>query len=562
MTIPSTTGNSNGKFTIDNQAATSTLTGQIITWDDEAAVYAIYPYTSSGYTVSNDAISYSITDQAIDASSSYNFENGLMVAYVSGATTTSTGSYNIPDLVFSQVMSFYQLELCDIPDSEDITEISLQCDSELFTTSATVDLPTATVTALTQSTTVSAAVSGVEGSEATINFALLPVDLSDVAVTLSIKTESDGNSKSYSKVFDSGVNFAQNSFIYNLSGAISLSSDFSIELLSGDVTLADIEANIYPTGNSWRIIDSSATTDDFEGLKAALSTIYSKDSSREISLTFPNLDGFPENALYEAVNVATIEAPLATTLGSYAFYGCSALETILLPEATSIGYGACWYCTNLSNPSISKVITIDDYAFAECNEIISATLSCATSIGYAAFGSCKKLTSISCPLVTSIDTRAFQYCSSLETIDFPKVKTIGSWAFEYTALKAISLPEATTISSYVFQGCSDLVSAYLPKVTSISSYAFHSCSSLTSLEWATDSETTLSSLASNIFYSTTTSDITLTIGESNISNVANNTLTIGSYSYTFGEIIIMDGDGNEVSNETGDLQDIELGSTL
>ena len=92
---------------------------------------------------------------------------------------------------------------------------------------------------------------------------------------------------------------------------------------------------------------------------------------------------------------------LATSIGSYAFYGSSSY-------------------------AFSKLTTVND---------ISGTIQ---SIGSSAFYACSNLTTVSFPNVTSIGSYAFQVCSKLTTASFPAVTSIGTYAFQVCS-KLISI---------------------------------------------------------------------------------------------------------------------------
>ena len=135
-----------------------------------------------------------------------------------------------------------------------------------------------------------------------------------------------------------------------------------------------------------------------------------------------------------------------TSIGSYAFCGCSGLTSITIPDSvTSIGDDAFRYCSGLTSVTIGNSVTsIGDYAFDGCSGLTSITIpDSVTSIGSAAFYNCSGLTSITIPdSVTSIGGSAFQDCSGLTSITIPdSVTSIGSTAFSgCSSLESITIP--------------------------------------------------------------------------------------------------------------------------
>ena len=149
-----------------------------------------------------------------------------------------------------------------------------------------------------------------------------------------------------------------------------------------------------------------------------------------------------------------------TSIGSYAFYGCSGLTSITIPDSvTDIGW----------------------YAFEDCSGLTSVTIgNGVTSIGGFAFYYCSGLTSITIPdSVTSIGRHAFSNCSGLTSVTIGNgVTSIGEFAFSgCSRLTSIIIPDSvTSIGDCVFSGCSGLTSITIPdSVTSIGSDAFDEC---------------------------------------------------------------------------------------
>ena len=175
-----------------------------------------------------------------------------------------------------------------------------------------------------------------------------------------------------------------------------------------------------------------------------------------------------------------------TSIGDYAFRGCSSLTSITLPDSvTSIGDCAFVFCVGLSSITLPDSVTsIGDSAFKNCSSLTSITIpDRVTSIEPYAFDNCSSLTSITIPnSITSIGASAFYNCRSLTSITIPdRVTSIESRAFTgCSSLTSITIPDSVTSIGYAtFAGCSSLTSITIPdSVTSIGESAFSNCSSL------------------------------------------------------------------------------------
>ena len=91
------------------------------------------------------------------------------------------------------------------------------------------------------------------------------------------------------------------------------------------------------------------------------------------------------------------DGAMVTSIGDYAFWGCSGLTSIAIPDS---------------------VTSIGSYAFSVCTGLTSVTIgNGVTSIGWDAFSGCSDLTSITIPdSVTSIGSSAFSGCTGLTSI--------------------------------------------------------------------------------------------------------------------------------------------------
>lgn len=179
----------------------------------------------------------------------------------------------------------------------------------------------------------------------------------------------------------------------------------------------------------------------------------------------------------------------ATTIGHFAFYGCTSLASVTIGNgAKTIGSSAFNGCTTLKNVTLSSSVTsIGDNAFNYCTSLASITIpESITKIGSHAFSGCGSLTSVTIPnSVTTIGDNVFSSCDSLTTATIGNgIASVEDGMFRgCTSLIDITIPESiTTIGNSTFRNCSSLTSVTIPeRVTQIGNNAFCGCSSLTSV---------------------------------------------------------------------------------
>ena len=189
----------------------------------------------------------------------------------------------------------------------------------------------------------------------------------------------------------------------------------------------------------------------------------SRDDCNAIILTASNI-------LVEGCQNTTIPNTV-TSIGRYAFSGCSTLTSITIPENITIipndAFENCssltsitWNAKNCSDfPSIDYAPFLDirtqitSFIFGDSVEYIPAYLCCAMN----------NLTSVSIPnCITSIGNGAFFACSSLSSIIIPN--------------------DVTSIGDNALNSCSSLTSIVIPNsVTSIGDQALGYCSSLNTI---------------------------------------------------------------------------------
>ena len=212
------------------------------------------------------------------------------------------------------------------------------------------------------------------------------------------------------------------------------------------------------------------------------------------------MNGYVEDSLYykssakdtltgahPAIFSATIPNSV-TTIGDYAFSGCSGLTSVTIPNSvTLIGGSAFEVCSGLTSLTIPNSVTsIGNSAFSYCSGLTSLTIpNSVTSIGGAAFDGCSGLTSVTIPnSVTSIEYSTFNECYSLTSVTIPNsVTSIGQFAFYRSGLTSLTIPNSvTSIGESAFYGCSGLTSVTIGNsVTWIGRWAFRECTGLTSI---------------------------------------------------------------------------------
>ena len=223
--------------------------------------------------------------------------------------------------------------------------------------------------------------------------------------------------------------------------------------------------------------------------------IYLRDCSGLISVTIPSY---------------------VTSIGDGAFRGCSGLTSINV-DSHNTKYDSRSNCNAIIETATNTLITgcnntiilnsvtsIGDYAFEGCSGLTNIIIpNYLTSIGNYAFYGCSGLTSITIPnSLTSIGGNAFYGCSGLTSINIPNyVTSIGDGAFyNCSGLTSITIPNSvTSIGDYTFEGCSGLTNIIIPNyVTSIGDGAFYDCSGLTSITIPNS----LTSIGAQAFYNT------------------------------------------------------------
>ena len=225
-------------------------------------------------------------------------------------------------------------------------------------------------------------------------------------------------------------------------------------------------------------------------------------------LTLPNsLESIGNNAFGWCSELTELTLPNSvTSIGESAFAYCSGLEKITVESGNS-RYDSRDNCNSIIETATNTLIagcknsiipnsvtSIGNYAFRGCTGMTELILpNSVRSIGDYAFVDCSGLTELKLPnSVTSIGESAFVGCSGLEKI----MVESGNSRYDsrdncnsiidtetntlIVGCKNSVIPNSvTSIGDYAFEGCSGMTELTLPNsVTSIEGYAFQGCSGL------------------------------------------------------------------------------------
>ena len=186
-------------------------------------------------------------------------------------------------------------------------------------------------------------------------------------------------------------------------------------------------------------------------------------------------------------------------IGDCAFDGCSSLTRIVIPDSvTKIGDSVFEYCVSLTRIVIPDSVTeIWDGTFKGCTSLAKIVIPASvTYIKYCAFAGCASLKEIivdennpvydsreNCnAIIETASGRLVQGCAA--TVIPSSVTEIGDWAFDgCTSLAKIVIPASvTSIGEGAFSRCTSLKEIVIPdSVTEIGARAFDGCTSLTEI---------------------------------------------------------------------------------
>lgn len=253
---------------------------------------------------------------------------------------------------------------------------------------------------------------------------------------------------------------------------------------------------------------------------------YSDSASKITEVVFSEgsaCESMGYSAFENCSSLKTINIPNGIVkIDGNAFKDCRMLENVDIPSSVNdIGASAFDGCSSIVSVTIpDNVSSIKEDTFADCSGLVDLVIGNGVeAIGSGAFSGCSALKNISIgSKLSSLSVgSAFFRCSNIETINVASENTkyyvdnnclietatkklvfgsknsviptdgsvtaIGHSAFRYRGVKMMNIPNCiTTIGSYAFEYCSELIEIHIPdSVTTISSGAFRGCKKLTNI---------------------------------------------------------------------------------
>lgn len=190
-----------------------------------------------------------------------------------------------------------------------------------------------------------------------------------------------------------------------------------------------------------------------------------------------------------------------TTIGDYAFAGCTRLKEIVVNPMSSSFSSLEGVLFNKSQTTLirfpegkagdysipSSVTRVEPYSFSGCTALTGITIpETVATIGRESFAGCVALASVVIPgSIKHLEAGVFQACTGLTNVTISNgVEMIGHGAFNGCAsLTSISIPESvTSIRSGAFSNCAGLASVTLPSSVKVIEFqTFANCTGLTSV---------------------------------------------------------------------------------
>lgn len=153
-------------------------------------------------------------------------------------------------------------------------------------------------------------------------------------------------------------------------------------------------------------------------------------------------------SFYNKTSLATISAPVATSIGQYAFYNCSNLTTLNAELVESVDSRACQKCSQLTSLNLPSGAIVKDFAFCNCTNLAEIKMPALTKIdGQHCFSytSLNSLSGFDQSIWTYVGPYAFAKCKLSGEIILDGSYEVGEHIFAYdTEITSIVITESMT----------------------------------------------------------------------------------------------------------------------
>ena len=211
-----------------------------------------------------------------------------------------------------------------------------------------------------------------------------------------------------------------------------------------------------------------------------LTSVHISDITAWCNINFGNIEAnplrFAQHLYLNGEEIKDLIIPNSvTSIGQYAFHGCSGLTSITIPNSvTSIGNYAFHGCSGLTSITIPNSVTSIGECSFRCSGLTSVTVESGNTV-YDSRDNCNAI----------IKTENNELVAGCKNTVIPNsVTSIGGYAFQgCSGLTSVTIGNSvTSIGQSAFYGCSGLTSVTIPNsVTSIGGQAFYGCSGLTEI---------------------------------------------------------------------------------
>lgn len=145
-----------------------------------------------------------------------------------------------------------------------------------------------------------------------------------------------------------------------------------------------------------------------------------------------------------------------TSIGDYAFYGCTDLTSVDCAEVTEVGESAFYNCDSLADVNLPKATTLGETSFSSCSGLNNINIPLVETINTSAFSS-SSFDKIVCQSAKTVGYNAFAYNTSLQQADFYVVETMDSAAFSNCSKLSTLIIRSETMCSVEYNSSTELL---------------------------------------------------------------------------------------------------------